>query len=76
MRYLQSIAVNWKTTATGVALILAALATAISGLANGEPVQWELVLAELITGVGLVAGRDGDKSTEESVTRHNRKPKF
>jgi len=61
-----ALAVNWKTTATGVALVLTALGTAIHALAQGEPVQWELVIAQLITGVGLITSRDADKSSEDS----------
>ena len=42
------------------------VATAIHALAQGEPVQWELVIAQLITGVGLITSRDADKSSEDS----------
>lgn len=60
---LQSIFTNWKTTLTGVLAAVVAIANAgLDVLNSGELIA----LIATILGAGQVAGRDSDKSSEES----------
>lgn len=59
---------NWKTSLGGVAAILSALTILIQGLAEGGfgGVEWEAMFAALTAGIGLLAARDWDKTSEEN----------
>lgn len=67
--------INWKTTLSGVALIghgIGALADHLHGATEGNPITLEglqMATAEIIAGVGLIAARDADKSSQESGVR-------
>lgn len=49
-----------KTTLCGIATILSALAQGYINYANGQPLQWEILIAQIIAGAGLVAAKDYD----------------
>lgn len=59
--------VSWKTTTTGVLMILGALLTiANSLLQTGQlPDGMPLLIATIMGGVGLIKARDDDKTSEE-----------
>jgi uncharacterized membrane protein YhiD involved in acid resistance len=59
---------SWKTSAAGVGAILVALGSALSATFDADPVtvpDWGALVAAIIAGVGLLAARDDDKSSEE-----------
>jgi hypothetical protein len=59
---------SWKTSAAGVGAILVALGSALSATFDADPVtvpDWGALVAAIIAGVGLLAARDNDKSSEE-----------
>jgi peptidoglycan/LPS O-acetylase OafA/YrhL len=49
---------SWRTTVSGVAAILAAVAGVAAAIANGQPVDWTSAFAAVMAGVGLIAARD------------------
>lgn len=58
---------NWKTTGAGVAAILVAVSAALTALTDGDPattIDFSLLLSAVISGVGLICARDGDKTSE------------
>lgn len=63
---------NWKTTLAGIGMVLSGTATIIhevATLASGGTPDLEIIsmaAGTVVGGVGLVAGRDADKSTEQS----------
>ena len=59
---------SWKTTASGVVAIIAALAGAAGLLLDGKPdtnPDYTSLIAAITAGVGLIMARDNDKSSEE-----------
>ncbi len=59
---------SWKTTTAGIACIIAAIATVLKAMFDGDPSTapaWEAVAAEVMAGVGLLSARDNDKSSED-----------
>lgn len=59
---------NWKTTLAGLAAICVAIGVAVQSHLDNDPltiVRWEVVLASVLAGLGLVFAKDGDKSTEQ-----------
>lgn len=58
---------NWKTTLAGLGAIFVAVGVAIQAHFDNDPagVQWEIVLASVLAGLGLIFAKDGDKSTEQ-----------
>lgn len=59
---------SWKTTAAGVAAIVAAIAAAARALLDGNPetaINWEATAAAVMAGVGLITARDNDRTSEE-----------
>jgi uncharacterized membrane protein YhiD involved in acid resistance len=63
---------SWKTSAAGVGAILVALGSALSATFDADPVtvpDWGALVAAIIAGVGLLAARDNDKSSEEVGAR-------
>lgn len=60
---------SWKTTAAGIAAIVAALATAVGALFDADPVtmpDWGAVAAAVMAGVGLIAARDNGVTSERA----------
>mgnify|MGYP001565596271 CR=1 FL=1 len=49
---------SWKTTATGVLAIAAAVIGAAQALLAGGPVDWPTVAAAIMAGVGLLMAKD------------------
>lgn len=58
MTFLRNVLANYKTTLAGVAAILAALTAVANGAALDDPA----VITGLITGVGLIVGKDATKT--------------
>lgn len=59
---------SWKTSAAGIGAILVALGSALSATFDADPVtvpDWGALVAAVIAGIGLLAARDNDKSSEE-----------
>lgn len=60
---------SWKTTAAGIAAIVAALATAVGALFDSDPLSmpdWGAVAAAVMAGVGLIAARDNGVTSEQA----------
>lgn len=60
---------SWKTTAAGIAAIVAALATAVGALFDADPTtlpDWGAVAAAILAGIGLIAARDNDVTSEKA----------
>lgn len=55
---------SWKTTLSGLAAVLAALAHVADGIANGRPIDWTVTIAGLTSGIGLIFARDNKVSSE------------
>ena len=59
---------SWKTTVAGICAILAAVAGALAAELDGDPAttaNWTAVIAAVVAGLGLIAARDNDKSSED-----------
>ena len=71
-KFLHPYLANWKTTLAGIGMVLSGTATIVhevTTLASGGTPDLEIIsmaAGTVIGGVGLVAGRDADKSTEQS----------
>lgn len=60
---------SWKTTAAGIAAIVAAVATAIVAEFDGNPAttaEWGVVITAVVTGIGLLFARDNKVTSEEA----------
>jgi hypothetical protein len=60
---------SWKTTAAGIAAIVAALATAVGALFDADPLtmpDWGAVGAAIMAGIGLIAARDNNVTSEQA----------
>ncbi len=63
---------SWKTTAAGIAAIIAAVALALSHQFDTDPTtvaDWSAVITALTAGVGLVLARDNDRTSEQAGAR-------
>lgn len=49
---------NWKTTLTGICMILAAIANAGMDLLQNKPVDFPVTIAAITAGVGLIMAKD------------------
>ena len=61
--------VSWKTTVMGVCAILSAVVGAVKLLVDGDPAtnpDWTAVIAAVAAGIGLIAARDNDKTSESA----------
>ena len=59
---------SWKTTAAGLSAIIASVAGALNLLFDANPntnPDWTALIAAITAGVGLIAARDNDKSSED-----------
>jgi hypothetical protein len=63
---------NWKTTLTGISMILAAVAEIISSVANGKTPAWQEDFIAICGGIGLLFAKDfnvtGGKITQPTVS--------
>lgn len=60
---------SWKTTAAGIAAIVAAAATAVVALFDADPTtvpDWGAVAAAVMAGLGLLFARDNNVSSESA----------
>lgn len=55
-----------KTTMTGIAAVLAAIAGVLTAVANGTPIDWSSAISAIIAGVGLIAARDHNVTSESA----------
>ena len=58
---------SWKTTTAGAAGIIIAIASCVQAQFDGDPStvpNYEIALAAVITGIGLLFSRDNDVSSE------------
>ena len=59
---------SWKTTTFGVLTILSALMKAAMAVLDGNAAtnpDWTVVITAITAGVGLIAARDNNKSSED-----------
>lgn len=62
---------SWKTTACGIAGLVAAIATGAKALLDGDPatgIDFAAILAAILVvapSIGLIFARDNDKSSED-----------
>ena len=58
---------SWKTSAAGLGAILVAIGSALSAMFDADPAtipDWGAVVAAAIAGIGLLAARDNNVSSE------------
>lgn len=59
---------SWKTTLSGVCAIVTAVAAAVLAFVDDDPatkVEIATTIAAVMAGVGLIAARDNNKSSED-----------
>ena len=69
---LNAILVNKKTSFSGSLVILMALLQVVRVLTDGNPETMpnlEVLVTELAVGLGLIFGRDADKTSKESLKK-------
>lgn len=49
---------NWKTTLTGICMILGAIANAGMDYLQGKPVDLPVTIAAITAGIGLIMAKD------------------
>lgn len=60
---------SWKTTTAGIGAILVAWGSALTAMFDNDPTttaDWGAVFAAVIAGIGLLAARDNDVSSEQA----------
>lgn len=60
---------SWKTTTAGIAGIIIAIASCVQAALDGDPLtvpNYEVALAAVLTGLGLIFARDNDVSSEQA----------
>lgn len=58
---------SWQTTVTGICLISLAVINSAKLLVDGDTAtnpDWNMTMAEILTGIGLIFARDNNKSSE------------
>lgn len=63
---------SWKTSAAGIGAILVAIGSALSAMFDADPAtipDWGAVVAAVIAGIGLLAARDNNVSSEAAGAR-------
>lgn len=58
---------SWKTSAAGIGAILVAVGSALTSMFDADPAtipDWGAVVAAVIAGIGLLAARDNNVSSE------------
>lgn len=69
-----AVLVNWKTSLTGLVMLLAACLDVIRATMNGMQPNWETVMSSVIAGIGLLCAKDHNvtggtvKQAEKPVT--------
>ena len=56
---------SWRTTVLGICGILTAVIGVTTALINGTAVNWEVTIAAVTSGIGLVMARDNGKTSEQ-----------
>jgi anti-sigma-K factor RskA len=59
---------SWKTSATGITAIIAAVAGALNLIFDNKPEtnpDWTAVISAVTAGVGLIFARDNNKTSED-----------
>ena len=57
---------SYRTTLAGIAAILVAAASVLTGFSDGTAVDWTAVISAVIAGVGLIAARDNSVTSEQA----------
>jgi hypothetical protein len=60
---------SWKTSAAGIAAIVVAIASCVQAHFDGDPAtvpSYEVAIAAIITGLGLIFARDNGVSSESA----------
>ena len=57
---------SWKTTATGVCAIIAAIVGVVTNIVNNHPIDWTTTIAAVTSGIGLITARDNNVSSESA----------
>jgi hydrogenase/urease accessory protein HupE len=60
---------SWKTSAAGIAAIVVAIASCVQAAFDGDPAtvpSYEVAIAAVITGLGLLFARDNAVSSESA----------
>ena len=57
---------SYKTTLAGIAAILVAAASVLTGVSEGTAIDWTAVIGAVIAGVGLIAARDNNVTSEQA----------
>jgi hypothetical protein len=57
---------NWKTTASGVATILTAVADIVHGISSGSPVNWNVDVTAILAGLGLLFAKDASTNSTQA----------
>lgn len=74
MKYL-----SWKTTSAGIGMIVVAFFTMIlEPLTDEDPKtnpDYNKAIAAILGGIGLIAARDNDKTSEETGAKVGEKPR-
>lgn len=68
-KLLRAITRNSNTTVAGIATIVVAVGSVVLAIFDGNPdtvPNWEVTIAAITAGLGLLTARDADKSTEDS----------
>lgn len=63
---------SWKTTTSGIAAIIAAVAGAVQLYLDGNPAtnpDFPTVIAAITAGVGLITARDNNVTSEEAKAK-------
>jgi hypothetical protein len=56
---------NWKTNSAGIVSMLVALVDIITSLLHKTQPNWQLDLAAIVTGLGLLFAKDGTTSSTQ-----------
>jgi hypothetical protein len=60
---------SWKTTTAGIGAILVAIGAAMKAMFDNDPStvpEWGAVVAAIIAGIGLIAARDNNVTSEQA----------
>jgi uncharacterized membrane protein len=69
---LQAFTSSWKTTVTGVLMLLDIVGHSAVMVLDGDPTtnpNWAVVVPALLAAIGLIFARDADKSSQDAGVR-------